>query len=453
MKNISSIITMEKSKKRGLVNLIIIIFLLQLMFITADGGYFPPPGQHVSPGEQKAVIYYDSEKSLQTLIINSEFQGNARDLAWIIPTPTKPDVKKANKVIFEKFDVLTKPEKNSGSFINSGSYASEKTISEGVYVYESKKVDYYDINILYATNSQDLIEWFNKNNYQYPENQSSVLQHYIDKGWFFTAIKVSPESSEIAEKDTIKGTPTPVKMVFKTDKIVFPLKISAIDFSSEKNSRYEMREDKKIYYSDSHIPIHIFMIGEGKYETSNNHFRTQYANWFEKSELQNALKDNEGNNLIELSGDLEKEYFVTRIFANIPKTEMDSDIYFNYADNNARVNTGPTTAQIIFQIVLIFIFIILGFVLSPLGWILIGGALIIFISKNKNIKIIGWIMEGFVLGVISLFTFILLIIGLFAYGFPDIMFWALVFSSLIIIASIIILMIIQRKKSKKGNKK
>ena len=143
----------DNKMKRGIIiTLMSFILLAQIIFISADGGYFPPPGHYVTPGQQKAVIFY--EDNIETLIVTSEFRGNAKDLVWIIPTPTKPEVTKADKVIFQKFDDLTKPQvEKSSSPMNIMSMAKEDYSFGGVYIYESKQVDYYDVNILYATNT------------------------------------------------------------------------------------------------------------------------------------------------------------------------------------------------------------------------------------------------------------------------------------------------------------
>ncbi len=417
----------DNKMKRGIIiTLMSFILLAQIIFISADGGYFPPPGHYVTPGQQKAVIFY--EDNIETLIVTSEFRGNAKDLVWIIPTPTKPEVTKADKVIFQKFDDLTKPQvEKSSSPMNIMSMAKEDYSFGGVYIYESKQVDYYDVNILYATNSQDLIKWFNENNYQYPVNESNVLQGYIDKNWFFTVIKVSTEAlgSSNAEYDIKQGAPTPVKMVFRTEgDVVFPLKISSIDFSDNKN------------YRRNNVPIHIFMIGQGKYETPNNYFELEYGNWFEKKELEKALKDDTGKVLIDLS---KNKYFVTRFYANMQKNEMDSDVYFNYADNNKKVNTGPGNAEIFFKSLMLWAIILLGILLSPVGWILIAGSLMIFLSKNNTVRIFGWIIESFMLGLLIFLSLITIFKGtpLAIYG-----------AFLFLIIAILVLMFIQKKYKK-----
>jgi hypothetical protein len=220
---------MKKGYLSGILAFFAVFFLISI--ITADGGYFPHPGYWVSPGQQRAVIFY--ENNVETMIVTSGFTGNAKDLVWIIPTPTKPEVTKANENVFQNIAKLTRQQYSGRGFGYAMMEESIEGTSSGVVVLESKQVDYYDVNVLSATSSEDLVKWFKDNDYSYPDDYSYVLNYYISKGWYFTAIKVSPESAGAMEviQDMKEGNPTPIKMVFLSDRIVFPLKISSIDFS------------------------------------------------------------------------------------------------------------------------------------------------------------------------------------------------------------------------------
>jgi hypothetical protein len=218
--------------KRGTFALILtFIILINISFVLADGGYFPPPGHWVRPGQQKAIIFH--EDNTETLIVTSDFRGNAEDLVWIIPTPTQPKITKANEQIFSNIAELTRPQYSSGLDFGTR-IMTEAGIdkSSSVVVLSSEKVDYYNVTVVMATDSKELSEWFNEHNYTYPKEYEYVLNHYIKKGWKFTAIKISPEAqtSTEVELDLREGHPTPVKLTFLSEKIVYPLKISAVEF-------------------------------------------------------------------------------------------------------------------------------------------------------------------------------------------------------------------------------
>ncbi|MFZ5955224.1 MAG: DUF2330 domain-containing protein [Nanoarchaeota archaeon] len=236
--------------KNKIVLIISLLLLLQIIpLMKADGGYFPKPGYWVMPGQQKAIIFY--ENNVETLIVTSDFRGDAKDLVWVIPTPSKPEISKANEEIFSNIEQLTRPVYDNGIYTTryaldeamSGAKIDSRTVS----VLSSQKVDYYDVVTLSASNSKDLVKWFNENGYQYPEEYSYVLDYYINKGWYFTVAKVSADSlgSKSVEQDMLEGHPTPIKLVFSSDKIVFPLKISSVDFKGGFKVSSNLVFDKK----------------------------------------------------------------------------------------------------------------------------------------------------------------------------------------------------------------
>ncbi|MBT4503754.1 MAG: DUF2330 domain-containing protein, partial [Gemmatimonadetes bacterium] len=59
----------------------------------------------------------------------------------------------------------------------------------GVSELASFSVERYDIHILSATESQDLQGWLLDRDYAFPTESVPILQHYIDRGWYFTAVQ------------------------------------------------------------------------------------------------------------------------------------------------------------------------------------------------------------------------------------------------------------------------
>jgi len=443
---------MEKGFKRNYIFLFLVlgVILISLSFVVADGMYVPHPGYYVSPGQQRAVIFH--EDNIETMILTSGFIGNAKDLAWIVPTPTRPDVTKANENVFTNAAKLARVTYSNGISYGAVMMAAESKDAGGVYVIDSKQVDYYDVKVLVATNSADLVKWFNDNDYVYPKEYSYVLDSYIQKGWYFTAIKVSPESTGATEviQDLKEGNPTPIKMVFLSDKIVFPLKISSVDYPKTMDTvKYgsavnepigATRKDASggIYtkrtidptlanwcrtYSDgsescvnndyintlpggvnyvdynsnvyrygNYIPIQIYVFSNGKYEADN--FNIQYANWVSKNDIVKLGNDEYGNPFIEPK---KSKYFLTSLSSSMKKSQMDDDVYFTKAANNSKVNAGPEAWELFLQGLIWGLVVFIIWIFIPIfGILFIIGILILFLSINKSIRILGW-----VLGIIS----------------------------------------------------
>jgi hypothetical protein len=197
----------------------------------ADGGLIPPPNHYVYETDQRAVIYF--ENNTETLVVSTKFQGDADNFAWIIPTPAKPEVKKSSLELFNSLAKLT--EKYADAYDRSTGlglgleYAAPA--KQAVEVIETKKIDYYDISVLKASDEQELNKWFNDHGYKFPTSANYVLKSYIDNNWYFTAVKISGDYLSDNLNQVVRyGDLIPLSLKFSTDKIVFPMKISSIDY-------------------------------------------------------------------------------------------------------------------------------------------------------------------------------------------------------------------------------
>lgn len=197
--------------------------------ILADGMVIPPSDYYVQESEQKAVIWHDGKT--ETLILSVVFKGDAKNFAWIIPVPGKPNVEKGQDSLFTALENLTRPKINQPlpQYDISMGIGEGKTTTNPVTVIETKKVDIYDIKVLSSTDSKALSQWFIDNNYPYPDHASYILDSYINNHWFFIAAKVSAEALGSIGTDQLNiGHATPLKITFPSSKIVYPMRISSI---------------------------------------------------------------------------------------------------------------------------------------------------------------------------------------------------------------------------------
>lgn len=197
---------------------------------SADGGLIPQPGRYIYETDQKAVIFY--EKGVENLVLSISFRGDAKEFAWIVPTPSKPAVEKSTDTLFTKLDEMTRPDEMP-AYPMGGRYDLEgKMMSNdaGVSVLEEKKIEYYDIAVLEANDKDALYNWLNDHGYRFPLAGTYITDDYIQKNWIFTAIKISDDAPVvITESQLFSGRAVPLRLTFSTDTMVYPLKISALN--------------------------------------------------------------------------------------------------------------------------------------------------------------------------------------------------------------------------------
>ncbi len=203
--------------------------LLVPLFAQADGMVIAPPDYWMEETGQRAVIFH--EKGVETLVVSTSFQGDAKDFAWIVPTPSKPEVSKGTQEVFTNLQRLTQVThgvqiENVGGTLGLG---ADSNYRSPVTVIEEKQVDYYDVAVLAATDKDALSNWLKEKGYNFPESASYLLQEYINNQWYFVAMRVNPESLSFTNVNSQlrSGGATPVVLRFATERIVYPLRISS----------------------------------------------------------------------------------------------------------------------------------------------------------------------------------------------------------------------------------
>lgn len=197
----------------------------------------PPPDYWVRESDQKAVVYY--EDGIETLVLSITFAGDAKDFAWVIPVPNRPQVEKAQEDLFKNLAELTQESRGVPVPMTGLGGVELEAYKEQVTVWETKKIDIYEITVLSATESGALSEWLNQHGYLYPTAYQYLLNEYISDQWFFVAVKVDTSTEpSVAESKLKSGHAAPLKLVFQAKQPIYPLKLSAV-LAEEKSSVFE----------------------------------------------------------------------------------------------------------------------------------------------------------------------------------------------------------------------
>ncbi len=390
--------------KKIVFSLLALVFSLPYV-VSADGGILPPPNYYVREDSQKAVIVYD--QGVETLILSVEFSGDAKQFGWIIPTPARPEVSKSSDELFKSLEDLT------GSTVvydqTYGLGSAPEAMKESVTVLERKKIDIYDIAVLESTSSQDLAKWLKDNGFQYPENEAYIFDDYIKNSWVFTAVKVQAEFLDtVASKRLSEGRATPLQLVFKSENIVYPLKISAVQVekAKQKNTNAVFDDERdlytiqgetavlkqeylSIYYppTEPQVGITLYVLADHKKTVPG--FATDYAG-FVKPEQVEKWAIVSGKPWMETSN----KYFLTKLYDSMTTSEMTDDLYLRDADDNKTVGTGIDQGwKTVTKEILYFFLYLIIWIISPIGIIFLIATLVQFLAKSNVAHIIAWVFQ------------------------------------------------------------
>ncbi len=333
----------------------------------ADGGMFPTFAGSAASADQRAVVVFDSGR--ETLILQTTYEGDSANFAWVIPTPVRVmagDIATADASIFDDLYYLTEPHVwgpygyNGGLIVGCGGGARTQQFGS-VNVWDTLHVDDYEVAILSAGESSDLVTWLNNNGYAYPAGHQGELDYYVGKAWFFVAAKINPARRQDGNPVDPPGLGDgqyegdemdPLRLRFDTPEPVFPLRISAASSKAE--------VEVLLYVIHRHRVIsHNFNTQEVK--LSSPFKGGDFAEYYER-EFRNSLAEaGAGSLLVEYAGELprylanahatdlgvgEGTFYLTRLRTYLQPDEMQEDVGLAQAPSDESFEVWVATASL-----------------------------------------------------------------------------------------------------------
>ena len=266
--------------------------------------------------DEKAIIVWNPKTGIEHFIRQASFEGKAKDFGFIVPTPSQPQVEKADAAAFKRLQKLVPPMK------------SDEPASAGgrgfgaVEILEQKRVGDYFVTVLRASDGATMLGWLKDNGYQSRPAMENWLDHYAKQQWYFAALKF------VREPDSQEPKTTAVRISFQTKVPHYP---------------YKMPEDT--WPADHVRPVALYFVGPG---AATAVYRDGKEKWEAQKVWSGALPDPERAGLAkELNlklEDIPAGSTMTFMHNGRNKHGYDRDLHFNLAP------TVPTIALVIWGV-------------------------------------------------------------------------------------------------------
>jgi Uncharacterized protein conserved in bacteria (DUF2330) len=102
-----------------------------------------------------------------------------------------------------------------------------------------------DYKIIEASRADDLYQWLKDNKYSYSGDEAT-LNHYIQKKWLFTVMKIDTMQMKRNKDGTFAGEVTPTRFQFTSDKLIYPLKITQISVKDKTEALFYVQAPYKV---------------------------------------------------------------------------------------------------------------------------------------------------------------------------------------------------------------
>ena len=343
------------------------IMILNPVF--ANGCYIPEKVYRKLPDipAQRALVRY--ENGAETLIIESTLDGEGQKFGWIIPVPAKPTrLEKSTPGLLKTLSMTTQPEithdtkgpKGSDisflwlmalAFLISliivapgqsrrtrlyqccvvvlgmaiiGSIAIPNLLesslgkhqiarpTSSVKIHRHQVVGSYEVFVLTAEKSTDLNTWLKENGFaEFPLKARPILDDYIAEKWHFVAAKLVRESGKVA-------TPHPILIEFRTDKPVYPMRLTALPGS-------------KLY-------LELFIVAAQEGVPAGYNMEKEYCEHFTRVKHSDGIPDFTGKQFEAILGHpalcklVRGDFVLTKLAGSIASDAMREDMFLSFKE-------------------------------------------------------------------------------------------------------------------------
>ena len=173
---------------------------------------------HVINTDQSVIMLWDKERQTQHFVRKANFRTDARDIGFIVPSPSRPQLEESGDAAFNTLADITAA--SPPPFIPLPSCSVAPATARGnVTVIERKRVAGYDATVLTARSGKDLNQWLKNNGYPYSSALAAWTKPYLGGDWHFTALKLVKDEDRAFDPDMGASS---LRISFKTDRPLFP---------------------------------------------------------------------------------------------------------------------------------------------------------------------------------------------------------------------------------------
>ena len=135
----------------------------------------------------------------------------------------------------------------------------------------------YDVAIIQASDSVEIIKWLKENDFKYNEQDTDAFESYIERGWYFVTARIrTGEEKDVRGED---GMVSPLVLRFSTPYPIYPLALTGTAGGLTKINLYVLANYKML------IESNLNLVYAGKKSNPLKFNVTEPENFLSSSEL------------------------------------------------------------------------------------------------------------------------------------------------------------------------
>ncbi|MFF7180839.1 DUF2330 domain-containing protein [Streptomyces sp. NPDC008121] len=222
--------------------MIIALFALQLGSLVAPayacgcGAMVTDRAQAIGVDRETSAVRWDGRT--EEIVMRFTVRGNAERAAWIMPVPSRADVRLGDAALFDALDRLTRPAHVDRHYFwprggdwpftdgdTDGAGAAPPGSAAGdVGVVGRERLGPFDVARLTAADPEALSGWLERNGFELSDRLATELRPYTDRKWEYVAVRLAPDD----EGAVLRGELDPLRIRFASDRPVYPMRLSRL---------------------------------------------------------------------------------------------------------------------------------------------------------------------------------------------------------------------------------
>lgn len=182
---------------------------------------------------ETAVLGWDGRRETVLMRLGMQFDG--AEAALIVPTPTPATVSAGSPESFRELSRMTAPERvTEYKWFGNGSLGGDATSAapgSGPDVIGRVQLGPLEATTLRGGDLTGIREWLDTNGYHLRPEVSATLDPYLREGWSFVAMRLTSAKP-------LSGALDPVRLTFDSDRLVYPMRMSAAATSPQRVRLY-----------------------------------------------------------------------------------------------------------------------------------------------------------------------------------------------------------------------
>lgn len=220
--------------KKNLARLIVVaavalagLTLLRPSWACGCGALVTSADSRVDVARETSIVRYDAGR--EQIVMRLSVRSQAKDAAWLMPTPSRARVTLGESTWFDELDRLTEPAVERHRHwlprLHTGgpSFAgAPRRPDDAVGVLGRQRLGPFEVTTLSAGDSRALAAWLTSHGYHLPGRLAEALRPYVAEHWTYTAIKLVPEHGSLT------GDLDPLRVEFAAGAPVYPIRLSRL---------------------------------------------------------------------------------------------------------------------------------------------------------------------------------------------------------------------------------